>query len=126
MAKITNEMRYKTAEERANAFHEWCGDRRCDSCVFSEMCGGCDERTVGIDVMAHWLALEADEEKPENCPFCGVHSRICNTNGEMFFVECSNGKCGYRSANETTKESAIAAHNRVARAVRAEKSNENK
>ena len=36
-------------------------------------------------------------------------------------VSCDNEWCGYRSAEEPTIEDAIADHNRVASAVRAEK-----
>lgn len=113
---MKNFEKYKTAEGRVNAFSEWCADRQCNSCVFSRMCGGCDERTVGIDVMAHWLDLEAEEEKPLPCPFCGsqgvyLHKSVNN----FWYAECNS--CCAKSAQNVSKERAIANYNRVAKAV---------
>lgn len=65
----TNEQKYKFPDERVKAFNEWCADHRCDSCPFSKLCGGCDDRTVGIEVMARWLAIPV-EEKPLPCDSC--------------------------------------------------------
>lgn len=117
---MTNEEKYKTAEERIRAFHEWCDERICKDCVISNVCGGIDARSIGIHVMAHWLALEAEEEQPEPCPFCGAK---CEAIGAINHrVKCS--ECNYESTMDSDKEKVIAAHNRVCRAVKAAKESE--
>ena len=67
-------------------------------------------------------ALEADEEKPEPCPFCGKEVVVGfseNIHKEKYRqVWCSDGeRCGYECVMKKTEEEAIAAHNRVCRAV---------
>lgn len=67
-------------------------------------------------------ALIADEEKPEPCPFCGKEVVVGfseNIHKEKYRqVWCSDGeRCGYECVMKKTEEEAIAAHNRVARAV---------
>lgn len=69
-------------------------------------------------------ALEADEEKPEPCPFCGKEVVVGfseNIHKEKYRqVWCSDGeRCGYECVMKKTEEEAIAAHNRVCRAVEA-------
>ena len=63
---MLNQDKYKTPEERDNAFNKWCFNRDCKSCNL---------KAHNIDGDAgcrfYWLDLEADEEKPEPCPFCG-------------------------------------------------------
>ena len=71
-------------------------------------------------------ALEADEEKPEPCPFCGKEVVVGfseNIHKEKYRqVWCSDGeRCGYECVMKKTEEEAIAAHNRVCRAVEAMK-----
>lgn len=65
---MTNEQKYKTAEERVRAFYEWCRKRDCESCELKSF-----RKSVGDFLICpmHWLTLEAEEEKPEPCPFCG-------------------------------------------------------
>ena len=53
---MLNQDKYKTAEERVGAF---LTQREVSSIA-----------TVIANEFAHWLALEAEEEKPEPCPFC--------------------------------------------------------
>ena len=53
---MLNQDKYKTAEERVRAF---LTQREVSSIA-----------TVIANEFAHWLALEAEEEKPEPCPFC--------------------------------------------------------
>ena len=57
MAKHTNEQKFKTAEERVKAFEEFCKSRDCEDCSI------CKRITKDSECWAHWLALEAEEEK---------------------------------------------------------------
>ena len=106
---MTNEQKYKTAEERFNAFHKKCGS--CGVTI-------CDRIKV-INCLNNWLALEA-EEKPEPCPFCNGETEIVSCNGGIQ-VRCTH--CGYTSEGyrEGKENEAISVHNRVARAVRTAK-----
>ena len=102
---MTNEQKYKTAEERIKAF---LSQRKVSSIAM-----------VIANEFAHWLALES-VEKPKPCPFC-ESSCTAHKGVDMVrpHVSCDNEWCGYRSAEEPTIEDAIAAHNRVFRAVEA-------
>ena len=102
---MTNEQKYKTADERVKAF---LSQREASPIA-----------TVIANEFAHWLALEAEEE-PKPCPFC---ESSCTAYKGVYMVRphvsCDNEWCGYRSAEEPTIEDAIAAHNSVCRAVEA-------
>lgn len=54
-------------------------------------------------------------KKPNPCPFCGSETEIVSSNN-TYQVSCVH--CLYLSEGCTNEESAIAAHNRVSRAVR--------
>ena len=114
---MTNSERYKTAEERVRAFGKWhekyCGMR-----------GVCAKDDVCAHTVFHWLDMEAEEEKIENCPYCGGSCLV--SNGAVgtysvfgkYRVFCEkNLSCMYSSGAYTTEHEAIDAHNRVARAV---------
>lgn len=103
---MTNEQKYKTAEERFNAFY-----KKCCSCGVT-ICG----HIKVINCLNNWLAIEAKEEKPEPCPFCNGKTEIVSCNGGIQ-VRCTH--CGYTSEGyrEGKENEAIAAHNRVCRAV---------
>lgn len=66
-----------------------------------------------------------NEEKPEPCPFCGnfivveEHDRF-----RMYNATCNNYTCRYQAPMCNSKAEAIAAHNRVCRAVKAYKESE--
>ena len=111
---MLNQDKYKTAKERVKAF---LTQREVSSIA-----------TVIANEFAHWLALEAEEEKPEPCPFCGgeTHINLGHLRAGVlhYWVDCISPECMYRSAHYTDKDAAIAAHNRVARAVMAAKENE--
>ena len=107
MAKQTNEQKYKTAEERVKAF---LSQREVSSIA-----------TVIANDFAHWLALEA-EEKPEPCPFCGGTTEVTTDEQGYYGVSCIH--CDYTSERYEQSIYAIAAHNRVARAVRAARESE--
>ena len=119
MSEMTNEQKYKTAEERVRAFGEFCKNEFCNQCNHLD----CKFYKQGSEILRcydGWLALEAEEEKPEPCPFCGDATRPRHLSGG-FCVECD---CGYTSPFAETEVAALAAHNRVARAIRAAKESE--
>ena len=125
MAKITNEMKYKTAEERVKAFESQHCERYsdCAQCQYNSSCGGIDGRSIGLYIMAHWLLLEAvDYEWPMPCPFCGGECEIdgvcTNEDQSSKYVSCTNDRCMYQSPIGKDESAAIAAHNRVCRAVK--------
>ena len=101
---MTNEQKYKTPEERVKAF---LSQREVPSIA-----------TVVANEFAHWLALEA-EEKPKPCPFCGGMTEVITDEQGYYGVSCIH--CGYTSERYEQSIYAIAAHNRVARAVEAVK-----
>ena len=122
---MTNEEKYKTVEERIKAFRNHCNPivGHCGTrCRMSE-----PDKSGGYDMMkcfAYWLTLEAEEETPMPCPFCGgeTHSNLGHLKAGVvhYWVDCISPDCMYRSAHYTDKEAeAIAAHNRVCRAVAA-------
>lgn len=109
---MTNEEKYKTMEERAKAFSMFCENQdRCTSYPAHNTIGCCYFR---------WLAFEAEEEQPEPCPFCGAKCEV--TGAINHWVKCI--ECNYESTLDSDKGKAIAAHNRVCRAVRAYKERE--
>ena len=120
---MTNEQKYKTAKERVKAFNEWCFNMECKTCKLKAH--NFDE---GDGCRFYWLALEADEEKPEPCPFCGGETHInlghLKAGVVHYWVDCISPECMYRSAHYTDKDAAIAAHNRFARAARMAKESE--
>ena len=103
---MTNEQKYKTAEERVKAF---LSHREASSIA-----------NVIANEFAHWLALEAEEEpEPNPCPFCGGMTEVIKDEQGYYGVSCIY--CDYTSERYRQSIYAIAAHNRVARAVEAMK-----
>lgn len=120
---MTNEERFRAVDERIKAFVMFCHEQKC--------CASCpvnDGVAALHNCRFRWLALEAEEEKPMNCPFCGgeTHSNLGHLRAGVvhYWVDCISPVCMYRSAHYTDKEAAIAAHNRVCRAVKAAKESE--
>lgn len=113
---MRNFEKYKTAEERDAAFGRFCIDKECKNCELVNSKGS-------INCSFAWLDLEAEEEKPLPCPFCGSECELheiwdkgeCKSAG--YDVRCT--MCEYRSpmACKYDGSDAIAAHNRVAKAV---------
>ena len=68
---MTNEQKYKTTEERFNAFYKKCGSCRVTIC----------DRIKVINCLNNWLTLEAEEEKTKPCPFCGGKHLFVNIKG---------------------------------------------
>lgn len=108
MSKITNEQKYKTIDERVSAFHEWCNKQMCNH----------RDKCTSARCAYNWLALQAEEEKPEQCFYCGGKVHLDDNGPMLFYIQCN---CGYRSRDFTRRDIAIAEHNRVARAVMASK-----
>ena len=106
---MNNEQKYKTAEERVK---EFLSQREVSSIA-----------TDVANEFAHWLALEAEEE-PEPCPFCGGTTEVITDEQGYYGVSCIH--CDYTSERYEQSIYAIAAHNRVARAVEAVKKGETK
>ena len=116
---MLNQDKFKTAEERVRAFGEFCKNEFCNQCNHLD----CKLHKQGSAILRcydGWLALEAEYEKPEPCFYCSNKTHIDHSNHDDYSALCYN--CGYRSKVFNTREEAIAAHNRVARAVRAAES----
>ena len=68
------------------------------------------------------------KSEPKPCPFCGgeTHINLGHLRAGVlhYWVDCISPECMYRSAHYTDNYTAIAAHNRVARAVMAAKESE--
>ena len=119
---MTNEQKYKTPEERIKAFDEFCNRNGClKKCA---ALGNRDPRKITMfGCMAYWLALEAEDERPEPCPFCGnKYLAITKDGNNLWSVSCT--ACLYESLHHMNRDTVIAAHNRVARAVMAAKESE--
>lgn len=121
-SKMKNFEKYKTAEERAKALRVFCNSNKtCKRCTLYDATD--DVRNCAF----HWLELEAEEENPEPCFYCGneMHYRVEHRNFICrHWLECTNSKCNFKSPKYESKEEAIAAHNRVCRAVKAAKEGE--
>lgn len=120
---MLNQDKYTTAEERVRKFREFLdtrcrGSDDCEKCEVHALCRklGYYGRAMG------WLALEAEEEKLESCPFCGSRMGEGQSSDGKRVLICDNRNCGYITPKGNTRAEAVAAHNRVARAVRAAES----
>lgn len=119
---MKNFEKYKTAKDRAIAFDTWC------KCITSGTCEGCELKDIhaecknGLVCPLAWLDLEVEEEKPMPCPFCGGDCFVVH-DAEAAFVRCGNDACLYSGALAITIDEAIAAHNRLFKAVAAYKEN---
>ena len=105
---MTNEEKYKTPEERQEAFETFCESQRHDNMPCSKCC---ELRNYKGKASCEylWLALEAEEEYLLPCPFCGYPNPYLYNNGERWLVDC--GPCGGEISG-ATRDSAIAAWNR--------------
>lgn len=107
---MKNAEKFKTAEERAEAFNNFCNNNVCQKCFDDCM-------SHVVPCLLKWLDL--DEEEPLPCPFCGsptvVTLRDTVRSVDNYCIECTN--CNYRSEEKYQRNSAISAHNSVARAV---------
>lgn len=123
---MTNEGKYKTSRERANAFSAFCKRYKfCKSCparVHDEHYNSDIITDMGMHCHFNWLALEyKDEEKPMPCPCCGkpamVHEMPWPWNTEQhiktYKVVCAG--CGLGTGEEATPAKAVALWNRRAK-----------
>lgn len=112
---MTNEQKYKTTEERNDAFNEWCFNRDCESCKLKA-----HNFDGGAGCRFYWLALEAQEEKIEPCPYCGnKYLAITKDGNNLWSVSCT--ACLYGLRHCENRDTAISVHNSVCRAVEAMK-----
>lgn len=127
---MKNFQKYKQ-EDRAKAFYDWCGKRRCGSCPLGMLI---TDGYVGIAECAYrWLDMVAEHEEPLPCPFCGSECRAVDGSKiapdkhgvrPYSYVKCES--CGYMSIVTDDYDKSgivdiIAKHNRVARAVQERK-----
>lgn len=102
---MTNEQKYKTTEERNEAFHRFCKSvNDCSICPVS--------KAPYRRCTFAWLALEAEEEKPDACPCCGGEARIARGT-DWARVVCQSCRLGTEA--ERTPSEAIAKWNRRAK-----------
>ena len=104
--------KYKTADERAKALRAFCNSNKtCKRCTLYDTID--DVRICAF----HWLELEAEEEKPEPCPFCGGKMQLMfEQQNDAHCLVCYGG-CGYTTGAYASEAEAISWNNRVARAV---------
>lgn len=111
---MTNEEKYKTAEERQEAFCAFCRPKMCYECPCYKRING-NKRPHCI---LRWLALEAEGEKLMPCPFCGGEAEVFSSPyyHKRFAVRCNDNRCDVRPCTEYAKDinDAIAAWNRRA------------
>lgn len=113
---MKNFEKYKTAKERARAFRTYCESQKdCYKCSLRNP-------SCTVPCCLKWLDLESEEEKPLPCPFCGSNTNLFHALDGRHAVHCLDiYRCKYASGEYASDEEAIAAHNRVARAVMANK-----
>ena len=85
---MTNGEKFKTAEERTEAFGDYCDSQKigCDECPLNKYAGNMCRYA--------WLDLEHKEVlKP--CPFCGGKAAMerMDVSDCKYRVRCSNVKC---------------------------------
>lgn len=116
---MKNFEKYKMVDERLAEFEKYCSShKKCKGCRLINF----ESVTVASCAFA-WLDLDAEEEKPIDCPFCG--SPIRPNCGHLmmdsirYWVDCTNPSCMYRSGHYFSAAEAVSAHNRICRAVKA-------
>ena len=72
---MKNEQKYKTPNERVEAFDRWRMTIKCEGC--SQMCDTCEAGPLADECAFKWLALEAvGEEKVADCNHLGNAAKI--------------------------------------------------
>jgi Lar family restriction alleviation protein len=107
---MTNEEKYKTAEERKREFYAFCSTHICAFCKCNM--DVIDQPKEKTKCAFRWLTLEYEDElKP--CPFCGSEASI-NSGTEDHYVVCRNDDCAAAliARSFSSAEEAIAAWNR--------------
>lgn len=100
---MRNSEKYKTAEERENAFSGYCLRQDCNKCWDMSP-------RAGWGCLLKWLDLEAEEEKPLPCPLCGSRMGV---HGAL--LKCTGCKLTF-AYGQTTKD-VTSAFNRLAKSV---------
>lgn len=102
---MTNGEKYKTLQERQDAFKEFCQRRVCSSCPATRKSKNC---------ILGWLELECKGKvELSKCPFCGGEAKIIDFSSSYIthvWIECP--KCLSRTVAFCNKEEAITAWNR--------------
>lgn len=98
-------------KERVLAFQKICMPyATCIGCKF------CGKHLDQLECFSHWLDLEAEEEKPLPCPFCGSECGVLERG--MVYCMNVNNACGYKVWREgLSPDDMVKEHNRVAKAV---------
>ena len=116
---MTNGEKYRSIDDRVTAFRRYCADIGCPNCCIKPYAEAKHNMCVDRCILK-WLALEAEEDKPLTCPFCGsVDIKVMSlvrpdyVVSSCYVVSCCN--CGAVSRAEATKTDAIAAWNRRAK-----------
>lgn len=82
---MKNEERYKTAQERQDAFKKFCDSHDCYSC---------HAQRKDMECILGWLELECEEEELKPCPFCGckeINIRALKVPSEnIIWIECDH------------------------------------
>lgn len=99
---MTNQEKYKTAQERERAFWQFCKIISCKNCPLIDI------HKTAFDCILYWLEMEAEEELL-SCPFCGGKSTLYEIAGVKPHVQCN--ACRVSMYGDTRIE-AIAAWNR--------------
>jgi Lar family restriction alleviation protein len=106
---MTNAEKFKTAEERTEAFDEFCDNNECTRCPLF------DTEEDRVLCAFSWLDLEYNEElKP--CPFCGGEARIIDFEDDEYrYYQICCTKCKCKMDAHIGKHNAIDAWNRRAK-----------
>ena len=92
---MKNEQKYKTPEERVEAFDSWRRTIKCEGC--SQMCDTCEAGPLADECGFKWLALEAvGEEKVADCNHLGNAAKIREAleDAEKVLDDSSHSMCG--------------------------------
>lgn len=106
----TNAERFKTVEERTLEFNRVC-KCDCENCKIFEM----KNYQHNISCPFVWLEMEAEEEKPLPCPFCGSEVEIGHPPiSSKYYIQCTKSGCVVKPITKSynSKEEAIAAWNK--------------
>lgn len=108
---MTNEQKYKTADERAKAFRRYCDNMKCSQCLYG--------RVSRLICPIYWLADEYKKPK-QDLPFilktevrtgCVV-STICSFDGKEV-ISCHNVIGDDKAYCDSLNAAALAWHKRM-------------
>lgn len=105
---MTNKEKYRSFKDGTDAFRAFCLHYNSTT-----TCSGCPAFQGHKFCFLNWLKLEAEEEKPLNCPCCGGASLTRHGDSGFYYVQCDD--CQLMTGDFDTKAEAIAAWNRRAK-----------